>query len=380
MSRNEKLFAIVTGAIALVVQLIDGIIWSLWNLSTRGDEFYASSPPPWFDTVSGLLGSFLLVLTIWVFSKATLRRTMPVAITAGVSSLIGLAIQACMMVIANGFVFYLTQIFWPLALGALGGLAIRRLRNSRLANVIYIMALGSGVILQLFGSDGDTSPYPWMLIIGVICKLLVAVATFELLSRLRIRLLLASSVRLARRNLPIQLQKKSFFAAKGLATGAVFSVAAVFAFVLFELQTFLAAAIDLWNINSGYLPTVAVACGTVASAAVFVVWIPALIANRALAKGKSWDAFFWLSIFVSPLLMWIIAEASTDTRGMVYGAASQAPVQAYAHAAPAAYAPAAVPAAPVTASDTRECPECAETIKKAAKLCKHCGSKVTPIA
>lgn len=31
-------------------------------------------------------------------------------------------------------------------------------------------------------------------------------------------------------------------------------------------------------------------------------------------------------------------------------------------------------------SDERECPYCAEVIKKKAKLCKHCHSSVTPIA
>lgn len=103
----------------------------------------------------------------------------------------------------------------------------------------------------------------------------------------------------------------------------------------------------------------------------FNVWIPGLIAYRAMQKGKSWDAFFWLSALVSPLIMWIIAEASADTRGMAPAQYAQQPVQ---------YAPAA-PQAPVApATDTRPCPQCAEDIKAAAKLCKHCGSKVEPIA
>ncbi len=31
------------------------------------------------------------------------------------------------------------------------------------------------------------------------------------------------------------------------------------------------------------------------------------------------------------------------------------------------------------ASDTRDCPECAETIKAAAKLCRYCKSQITPV-
>lgn len=38
-----------------------------------------------------------------------------------------------------------------------------------------------------------------------------------------------------------------------------------------------------------------------------------------------------------------------------------------------------LPATPdVAASDARACPHCAETIKKAANVCKHCGRDVPP--
>lgn len=109
-----------------------------------------------------------------------------------------------------------------------------------------------------------------------------------------------------------------------------------------------------------------------------VIWIPSLIAYRAYEKGKSWGAFFWLSALVSPLIMWIIAEASSDTRN-VYQQPVQPPqvqqIQSVYQASGTAQDVVSLPA-----QDIRACPECAEDIKRAAKLCKHCGSKVEPLA
>lgn len=40
-----------------------------------------------------------------------------------------------------------------------------------------------------------------------------------------------------------------------------------------------------------------------------------LIADMAEAKGRSWAAFFWLSVIFSPLIMWIIAAAISPIAG-----------------------------------------------------------------
>jgi hypothetical protein len=64
----------------------------------------------------------------------------------------------------------------------------------------------------------------------------------------------------------------------------------------------------------------------------------------AWKKGRSWNAFFALSLFF-PLIAWIMAAViSTDQATVTSG--------------------------------TKNCPRCAELIKQEANLCKHCGSEV----
>jgi hypothetical protein len=76
----------------------------------------------------------------------------------------------------------------------------------------------------------------------------------------------------------------------------------------------------------------------------FMLWIGSLIARLAVSKGRSWGAFFALSMFF-PLIAWIIAAVvSTDQATAISG--------------------------------TKKCPKCAELIKQEATLCKHCGSEV----
>lgn len=76
----------------------------------------------------------------------------------------------------------------------------------------------------------------------------------------------------------------------------------------------------------------------------FCLWIGALIAKMAWKKGRSWNAFFVLSLFF-PLIAWIIAAViSTDQA--------------------------------TATSGNKKCPKCAEMIKAEATLCKHCGSEV----
>lgn len=69
------------------------------------------------------------------------------------------------------------------------------------------------------------------------------------------------------------------------------------------------------------------------------------IANQAEAKGKSYVSFFWLSIIFSPLLTWLVVSIVPAESNEV-------------------------------SSNTKLCPKCAETIKQAAILCKHCGSEI----
>jgi heme/copper-type cytochrome/quinol oxidase subunit 3 len=44
-------------------------------------------------------------------------------------------------------------------------------------------------------------------------------------------------------------------------------------------------------------------------------FIAAAIANMAAAKGRSWSAFFWLTIVFGPLIMWIIAASISANSG-----------------------------------------------------------------
>lgn len=76
----------------------------------------------------------------------------------------------------------------------------------------------------------------------------------------------------------------------------------------------------------------------------FALWIAALIAKQAVAKGRSWGTFFALSLLF-PLITWIItAVMSTDQLTVVAG--------------------------------TKKCTKCAEVVKEEAILCKHCGSGI----
>ncbi len=75
-----------------------------------------------------------------------------------------------------------------------------------------------------------------------------------------------------------------------------------------------------------------------------ILWIASLIADIALAKGRSRTPFFVLSLFF-PLIMWIVVSVMTTDQA-------------------------------TATSGTKNCPRCDELIKQAANLCKHCGSSV----
>ena len=71
----------------------------------------------------------------------------------------------------------------------------------------------------------------------------------------------------------------------------------------------------------------------------------ALIADRAFSKGRSWSAFFWLSMLFSPLIMFVIVSTiQVDQSQLTVG--------------------------------IKSCPKCAEPVKIEAILCKHCGSSI----
>ena len=75
----------------------------------------------------------------------------------------------------------------------------------------------------------------------------------------------------------------------------------------------------------------------------------AAVGRAASRKGRSYVAFFWLSILLNPLLTGVIV-------------ATLSPVPAN--------------LIPGNAELMRACPRCAEDIKVEANLCKHCGSDV----
>ena len=71
----------------------------------------------------------------------------------------------------------------------------------------------------------------------------------------------------------------------------------------------------------------------------------AMIADRAVSKGRSWSAFFWLSMLFSPLIMFVIVSTiQVDQSQLTVG--------------------------------VKSCPKCAEPVKIEAILCKHCGSSI----
>ena len=90
------------------------------------------------------------------------------------------------------------------------------------------------------------------------------------------------------------------------------------------------------------LVTLVVVVGLVA----VYVWVCVLIARAAVAKGRSYRAWFAISFFVSPILAAIII-ASVTPIAQVRGASALVP-----------------------------CPRCAEPIREAASVCRFCGTEL----
>ncbi|TEA78666.1 hypothetical protein [Allopusillimonas ginsengisoli] len=91
---------------------------------------------------------------------------------------------------------------------------------------------------------------------------------------------------------------------------------------------------------------------------IIIFWVLASIAIGVWAgnKGRSGFAWFILAVLISPILAAIFLAASSDL--------SKNPVAALEAPSPKTH---------VT------CPDCAEMVKKEARVCKHCGCKLTPV-
>ena len=86
---------------------------------------------------------------------------------------------------------------------------------------------------------------------------------------------------------------------------------------------------------------------------VLIVWLVGSLIVGVLATSRNRSGFAWfvLSMVLSPLLMGLLVAV------LPRGDAGR---QAY------------------TADSHRNCPECREVVRSDARLCKHCGSKITP--
>jgi len=105
--------------------------------------------------------------------------------------------------------------------------------------------------------------------------------------------------------------------------------------------------INNWSASGAGLDAVSTPLADFCMSMVFISFVFALIAipisDQVARKGKSWSAFFWLSIVISPLITWLIASSVNKEEAPSVGV-------------------------------MKTCPKCAEDVKLAAVICKHCGS------
>ncbi len=86
-----------------------------------------------------------------------------------------------------------------------------------------------------------------------------------------------------------------------------------------------------------------------------LIWIALASAVAVYAKERGRSAIGWLffSIFFSPILGFVIVAATPNLK---------AEAEDKAHAL----------------ADSKTCPQCAETVKKAAEVCRYCGYEFPP--
>jgi len=82
--------------------------------------------------------------------------------------------------------------------------------------------------------------------------------------------------------------------------------------------------------------------------AIFLLWIlfSALVAAYASKKGRSGAGFFFLALFLSPVIAFIVALASKPDRE-----------------------------AAARKSGLKKCPRCAEYVQSEAQVCRFCGNE-----
>lgn len=103
-----------------------------------------------------------------------------------------------------------------------------------------------------------------------------------------------------------------------------------------------------------------------------IYFAPTTIAHYA--KKRNFGAIFFLNLALGwTLVGWVVAMvwAMAKEDVIVTPAAAPAPMNWRP-------LPGETPKPPAPADDLRDCPFCAEPVKKAAIKCKHCGSELTP--
>ncbi|MBX3610999.1 MAG: hypothetical protein KF871_14000 [Hydrogenophaga sp.] len=88
----------------------------------------------------------------------------------------------------------------------------------------------------------------------------------------------------------------------------------------------------------------------------FWVLFAVAVGINASNRGRSGVGWFFLSLLISPLLGLLFVAVSKDLSSK----------------------PGATPSAPSAATHVK-CPACAEWVLPEAKVCKHCGSQLTPV-